>query len=126
MSARSPIFDVPKEDWEVHLRLLTDYPFFARHIQKIEPKDLTVQEPDDPDEKDFDRLVRLQTQALMAESLAGMIPFIFNPVQWKLHLFCEDMLARLQLVRVAMGKPRQVGGSTYFHGKAHQLACRST
>lgn len=116
---------ITAEDWEIHSRLLTDYPFFARHIQKIEPKDLTIQE-DDPNEKDFERIARLQTLALQnQDDLAGMIPFIFNPVQWKLHLFCEDMLKRRGLVRVAMGKPRQVGGSTYFHGRAHKEACNT-
>ena len=116
---------ISKEDFEIHQRLLTDYPFFARHIQKIEPKDLAVKDVDDPDEKDFDRLVRAQVLALQENQLQGMIPFIFNPVQWKLHLFCQDMLKRLGFVRVAMGKPRQVGGSTFFHGMAHYLACNT-
>jgi hypothetical protein len=106
---------ISKEELEVAQRLLYDYQFFARHIQKIEPKDL--------DEVDLD--VKRGIQALVDEdSTAGLIPFIFRPGQLKLHYFVEEMKLRRGKVRAALVKPRQVGWSTYIQGRAHWLATK--
>lgn len=114
MTNQQPII-LTQEEIETHTRLMTDYQFFARYIQMIEPKDITLQ----PDEM---ALIEAVTDE---DSLAGMIPLIFNPIQTAFHLFIEDMWKRRGLIRCAMGKPRQFGGSTYIQGRAHWRACKT-
>src|ERR1700735_457849 len=107
---------VSQRDWELHTRLMTDYPYFARHVQKIEFKDL--------EESDlFDRLEALRGDG--QDSLQGTIPLIFNPGQWKLHHFLTEMKQRRGLIRAAIVKPRQVGWSTLIQGRAHWLATKT-
>ncbi|HEY9791437.1 MAG TPA: hypothetical protein V6D22_13620 [Candidatus Obscuribacterales bacterium] len=102
-----------EQEIEIHRRLVTDYEFFARHIQKIEPKDLT----------ELDGDVLAQYDALHGEdSIAGMIPLVPHPGQKRLLGFRTAMLAELGLVRAALVKPRQVGWSTIIQGLANWLA----
>lgn len=108
-------FDLNPSEREIHLRLRDDYEFFARHIQKIEPKDLQL------DEDMQERVGALQGE----DSTAGMIPLIFHPGQMRLHRFVTDMKMRRGVVRAALVKPRQVGWSTYIQGRAHWLATKT-
>lgn len=104
------------EQWDAHNRLVHDYPFFARHIQKIEPKDLEEQDED----------VLAQYDSLHGEdSIAGMIPLIFHPGQARLIQFVTAMQKELGLIRAALVKPRQVGWSTVIQGRAHWRATKT-
>jgi len=102
-------------DFEFQQRLEKDYPFFARHAQRIEPKDLL----------ETDEGVRMLAEALLEgddDPTPGMVPIIFRPGQGKLHAFVEEQMARRGMVRAALVKPRQVGWSTYIQGRAHWRA----
>lgn len=94
---------------------MNDYDFFARHIQRIEPKDLQIEDDD------RDALEILSGE----DSIAGMIPLIFHPGQMRLHKFVTDMKMRRGVVRAALVKPRQVGWSTYIQGRFHWLATKT-
>lgn len=109
------------EEWETHQRLVQDYEFFSRHIQRIDPKDLVLDEE-----------VKAKIEALEFYdpdfddvSIQGTIPLIFHPGQVKLHRFVTDMKSRRGLVKAALVKPRQVGWSTYIHGRGHWLASKT-
>ena len=108
---------ITPEQWEVHHLLLNDYEYFARHIQKIDAKDLV----------ETDAQLTQIIQALEDEqlSLAGTIPFIFHPGQARLHEFVTEMKRRRGLVRAALVKPRQIGWSTYIQGRGHWLATKT-
>lgn len=111
--------NVTKEQMEIHDRLMNDYDYFARHIQRIEPKDL--------EERD-EEIAALQEAILSAdpEPTPGMMPLIFQPGQMKLHRFVTDMKRRRGgIVRCVLVKPRQVGWSTYIQGRAHWLATKT-
>lgn len=110
--------NITREEQETHDRLMNDYEYFARHIQRIEPKDLT--------ERD-DEIAALQEAILSAdpEPTPGMMPLIFQPGQMKLHQFVTDMKHRRGIVRCVLVKPRQVGWSTYIQGRAHWLATKT-
>lgn len=106
-------FQMTKEEWEDHLALTTDFPYFARHIVKIEPKDLTETDED----------IKQAVEALIDEdSLAGMIPLILHPGQVKLHMFAKKMQEETGRIRVAMVKPRQVGWSTLIQAFLYWMA----
>jgi hypothetical protein len=72
-----------------------------------------------------DRLVRLNTdlEYFAAEVLkirpkaGGLVPFIFNPVQRKLHAIIEEQRAETGRVRIVVLKARQEGVSTYVAGR---------
>lgn len=102
----------------VHERLFNDYEYFARHIQRIEPKDLAEEDPE---------LIALQEAILGADvnPTPGMMPLIFQPGQLKLHHFVTDMKAKRGVVRCVLVKPRQVGWSTYIQGRFHWLATKT-
>lgn len=119
-------FHLSAEDREIHERLRTDLEFFARHIQRIEPKDLVIADDMSDAEMDYERQLRLQSDVLRGEdSIAGMIPFIFRPGQRRLHEFVTDMKKRRGKVRAILVKPRQVGWSTYIQCRAHWLATKT-
>lgn len=103
-------------EYDVSYRLIHDYEFFARHIQRIAPKDLEEQ-----DEK-TKQLVRAITGD---DPLRGMIPFIFHPGQQRLHRAVQDQLKLTSRVRKALVKPRQVGWSTYIQGRGHHKATKT-
>lgn len=115
--------EISEEDLKVHRRLMTDYAFFARHIQKIDPKDL--KEPDLSMEAQIAALSPEEDQVEEELTLAGTIPLIFYPAQLKLHNFVEQMKAETGRVRAAIVKPRQVGWSTYIAGRGHWLAAKT-
>lgn len=101
--------------FEIHQRLTSDHEFFARHIQKIEPKDI---EFDDDDQAQFDTLWR-------EDSVAGLVPLVFRPGQMKLHMFVTEMKKRRGLVKAALVKPRQVGWSTIIQARIHWLCSKT-
>lgn len=106
-------FQMTKEEWELHQALTNDFPFFARHIVKIEPKDL----------QETDEDIKQAVEALMGEdSLAGLVPLILHPGQAKLYDFANKMKQDVGLIRVAMVKPRQVGWSTLIQAFLYWLA----
>ncbi|MDE2099355.1 MAG: hypothetical protein KGL39_19030 [Patescibacteria group bacterium] len=107
--------DLTAREWELHRQLVTDYQFFSRHIQKIEPKDIEI---DEALEAQFESLWR-------EDSIKGLVPFIFRPGQLKLHHFVEDMKRRRGLVKAALVKPRQVGWSSYIQGRSHWLCTKT-
>lgn len=107
--------EISLEDLETHEKLLKDYQFFSRHIQKIEPKDIVINEED---EAQFEALWR-------DDSTQGLIPFIFRPGQLKLHNFVEKQKAEMGYVAAALVKPRQVGWSTYIQGRSHWLSTKT-
>lgn len=107
---------VTREEWEFAQRLLHDYDFFARHCQKIEPKDL-----DEEDEFAAQLISAMQDD----NSTAGMIPLILQPGQRKLHDWATEMKIRRGLIRAALVKPRQLGWSTIIQGRAHWLATKT-
>lgn len=108
------IFNEPQ--MMVHYNMQHNHEFFARHVQKIEPKDLGEQDIDI--ERMFDSLFG-------EDSIAGMVPLIFHPGQLKFHYFVEEQKARRELVRAALVKPRQVGWSTIIQARAHWLAIKT-
>jgi hypothetical protein len=77
------------------LRLDTDLEYFAEHYLKIRPK------------------------------AGGLIPFVFNPVQKKLHAMIEEQRARIGRVRVVILKARQEGVSTYVAGRYYHKTIRN-
>jgi hypothetical protein len=97
------IKQLSQEEWDLHQRLLTDFPFFSRHIIKIEPKDL--QETDE----NFKESISILADE---DSLDGTIPLLFHPGQLKLYAAIKSMQDELGFIRIAMVKPRQVGWST--------------
>lgn len=110
--------EISREELAIHDSLMNDYEYFARHIQRIEPKDL-VEADDD---------IRALQEAILSadpEPTPGMMPLIFQPGQLKLHKFVTEQKARRGVVRVALVKPRQVGWSTYIQGRAHWLATKT-
>lgn len=109
-------------DLEIHQRLTTDHEFFARHMQKIDPKDLLEVDAD----------TRNMIDALLAEdiadgedSLQGMIPLIFHPGQHKLCLSIQEDIKNQGYCFKALVKPRQVGWSTLIHSLFHWLATKT-
>jgi len=107
-------------DQNIHERLVNDHEYFARHIQRIEPKDLLETDPE----------VRAAVEALTNDvddetSLQGMIPLIFHPGQHKLGLFVSEQMAVHGFCYAALVKPRQVGWSTFIHSLAHWLATKT-
>ena len=77
-----------------HNRLNTDFPFFARHMLKINTKE------------------------------GYMEPFIMNRAQTYLHDSIEDQKRRLGRVRKLIVKGRQQGCSTYIEGRYYQKGTR--
>lgn len=103
------------EELKIHARLVSDFPFFARHVQMIEPKDIAFTEDD-----------QAQFEALWREdSTAGMVPFVFRVGQHNLDVFVNDMKRELGYVAAALVKPRQVGWSTYIQARAHWLSTKT-
>ena len=72
------------------IRLNSDLEYFAAHKLKIRPK------------------------------AGGLVPFIFNPVQRKLHAIIEEQLASTGMVRIICLKARQEGVSTYVAGRYYR------
>lgn len=108
--------ELTPEQAHLHERLVNDYEFFARQIQKIEPKDLT----------EADESVLAQYDALHGEdSIAGMVPLVFHPGQQKLIQFADAMMREVGIIRLALVKPRQVGWSTVIQGRAHWRATKT-
>lgn len=68
-------------------RLDTDLEYFAAQHLKIRPK------------------------------AGGLVPFVFNPVQRKLHAIIEEQRAKTGMVRIVVLKARQEGVSTYVAGR---------
>jgi len=101
------------QDYEFTQRLLHDYDFFARHVQRVEYKDLTEADPV------FAECVDIFKDD---DSIVGLVPLIFQPGQAKLHEFVTDMKKRRGIVRAALVKPRQVGWSTYIQSRFHWLS----
>src|ERR1700682_1921009 len=83
-------------------KLASDYEFFARHIQRIDPKDLAETD------NELRTVINALTHPSEAELLKGTIPFIFHPGQKKLDEFRVAMQKELGVVRIAVVKPRQV------------------
>lgn len=104
--------DISQTQWENYQRLRDDHLFFARHIQKIEPKD--IEETED---------LRGLVQALTgSDSLQGLIPLLPRPGQAKLSHFVELQMQERGFARTACVKPRQVGWSTIIQSRAHWRA----
>ncbi len=101
------------EEYEFTQQLLYDYEFFARHVQRVEYKDLTEADPV------FAECVDAFKDD---DSVVGLVPLIFQPGQKKLHDFVTDMKKRRGVVRAALVKPRQVGWSTYIQSRFHWLS----
>lgn len=76
-------------------RLDTDLEYFAAEMLKIRPK------------------------------AGGLIPFVFNPVQKKLHAIIEEQRAKTGCVRVIVLKARQEGVSTYVAGRYYYKTIRN-
>lgn len=72
---------------EHEVKLLSDLEYFAAQVLKIRPKS------------------------------GGLVPFIFNPVQRKLHRIIEEQRALTGTVRIVVLKARQEGVSTYVAGR---------
>jgi hypothetical protein len=77
------------------LRLDSDLEYFAAHKLKIRPK------------------------------AGGLVPFIFNPVQRKLHAITEEQLASTGMVRIVCLKARQEGVGTYVAGRYYRKTIRN-
>ncbi len=78
-----------------HLRLDKDFPFFARHVLKIQDKETGI-----------------------------LQPFIFNQAQLFLHNEIERQRMDIGKVRVLIVKGRQQGCSTYTEGRFYWRAVR--
>jgi len=114
--SQQPLILTP-QDYDAHIRLQLEHAYFARHCQRIEPKDL------------FEDEYKLQIEALNMEipgedSLAGTIPFIFHAAQQRLSDFAMMMMLELGFIRIALVKPRQVGWSTLIQSLLHWYATR--
>ena len=63
---------------------------------------------------------------IKSKEIIGFPTLRFNPVQQIIHAKVEDQLRRTGFVRLVIGKPRQVGSSTYFQARGiHQTAFKS-
>src|SRR5690242_37467 len=76
-------------------RLDNDLEYFAEHYLKIRPK------------------------------AGGLVPFLFNPVQKKLHAIIEEQRAQTGQVRIVVLKARQEGVSTYVAGRYYHKTIKN-
>lgn len=72
---------------ETHQRLLTEFPFYAKHTLKIKDK------------------------------MGNIIPFVFNKEQEYIHTQIEQQIKDIGMVRAIILKGRQQGCSTYVGGR---------
>ncbi len=79
---------------EHEIRLGADLEYFAAQVLKIRPK------------------------------AGGLVPFLFNPVQKKLHAIIEEQRAATGMVRIVILKARQEGVSTYVAGRYYHKTIR--
>jgi hypothetical protein len=84
-----------KNQKATHLRLDNDFPFFSRHVLKIQDKETGI-----------------------------LQPFIFNQAQMYLHNEIERQRSDIGKVRVLIVKGRQQGCSTYVEGRFYWRAVR--
>ena len=81
---------------QVHQKLQTNFPYFAKNCEMI------------PEKKG-----------------GGLIPFVFNSAQEKLHREAEEQLLRTGKIRKIIVKGRQQGCSTYVAGRFYWIVTRN-
>ena len=60
---------------------------------------------------------------IKSKETIGFPTLKFNPVQQRIHAVAEDQIKRRGYIRLVLGKPRQIGSSSYWQAKTiHQTA----